>query len=196
MVNEIKVTLLARLTADPEIRYTQAGVPVVNFNLASNSRKFDKNSSEWKDNDPTFLRASAWRQLAENCANTLTKGMEVVVHGTYVQRPYEKDGEKRTSHELEIEYIGPSLQWATAQVMKNEKGQGGGAPQQQGYQQQPAYGQQQGYGAPQQQGYPQQGGPAQQAPQGMQQPPAQRQPIGGQDTWSQPDGNFSNDVPW
>ena len=166
MVNEIQIALVGRLTADPELRYLQSGVPVANFNIASNARKYDRQANEWRDEEPTFLRASAFRQLAENIAASLTKGMEVVVIGTYKQRSYEKDGEKRTSTELEVTGIGPSLNWATASVQRNERGGG----QQQG---QP---QQQGYSQPQQQG-------------GYQQPQQQA------DTWATP-GSFSDDAPW
>ena len=136
MVNEIQIALVGRLTADPELRFMQNGTPVVNFSIASNARKYDRQANEWKDEEPTFLRASAFRQLAENIAASLTKGMEVVVMGTYKQRSYEKDGEKRTSTELEVTGIGPSLNWATASVQRNERGQQGGGqqqPQQQGY---------------------------------------------------------------
>lgn len=173
MVNEIQVTVVGRLTADPELRYLQSGVPVANFNIASNARKYDRQANEWKDEDPTFLRASAFRQLAENIASSLTKGMEVVATGVYKQRSYEKDGEKRTSTELEIIAIGPSLNWATASIQRNERGQqGGGQPQ----------GQKQGYGQPQQQG-------------GYQQPQQPQQPQQQADTWATP-GSFSDEAPW
>ena len=166
MVNEIQIALVGRLTADPELRFMQNGTPVVNFNIASNARKYDRQANEWRDEEPTFLRASAFRQLAENIAASLTKGMEVVVMGTYKQRSYEKDGEKRTSTELEVTGIGPSLNWATASVQRNERGQQGVG------QKQP---QQQGYGQPQRQG-------------GYQQPQQA-------DAWHTPD-SFSDDAPW
>src|SRR5699024_8947644 len=144
---------------------------------ASNSRKFDKQTNEWKDDEPTFLRCSAWRQLAENIAATVTKGMELVVVGHYRQRSYTPkpdangvQGPDQTATELEITAIGPSLQWATAQVTRatQDGGQQGQAQQGYGQPQQAAQGygqpqaQQQGYGQPAQQQA--QGNPASQAP--------------------------------
>ncbi|MGO2600844.1 MAG: single-stranded DNA-binding protein [Brevibacterium aurantiacum] len=205
MSNEPIITAVGNLTGDPELRYTQAGVPVANFTVAQTPR--EKDGDDFKDGEPIYFRVSVWRDMAENVAATLTKGMRVVVLGRMKMQRYEKkDGSgKGEAIQLDVDAIGPDLRWATAMVNKVQKGQAGGAPQQ-GYGQQPAYGQQQqggygqqppqqGYGAPQQQGYPQ-GGPGQQPPQGMQQPPAQQQPIGGQDAWAQSNGGFPDDTPF
>ena len=119
MVNETNITVVGNLTADPELRYTQNGLPVVNFTIASTPRNFDRTAQEWKDGDPLFLRASCWREFAEHVAGSLTKGSRVIATGRLKQRSYEtKEGEKRTSIELEIDEIGPSLRYATAQVMR------------------------------------------------------------------------------
>jgi single-strand DNA-binding protein len=120
MANDTQITVVGNLTADPELRYTQGGLAVANFTIASTPRSFDKQSSEWKDGDALFLRASCWREFAENVAGSLTKGMRVVAQGRLTQRSYEtKEGEKRTSFELEIDEIGPSLRYSTAAVTRN-----------------------------------------------------------------------------
>lgn len=119
MAGETIITVVGNLTADPELRYTQAGVAVANLTIASTPRSFDKNSNEWKDGEALFLRASVWREYAEQVAGSLTKGMRVIAQGRLTQRSYEtKEGEKRTSIELEIDEIGPSLRYATAQVQR------------------------------------------------------------------------------
>lgn len=120
MANEIQMTVNGNLTADPELRYTQGGLPVVNFTVASTPRTFDKTKNEWVDGEATFLRCSAWRDYAEHIAATLTKGMRVIVTGRFKTRAYEdKEGNKRTSIELEVDEIGPSLRYATAVVTKS-----------------------------------------------------------------------------
>lgn len=119
MAGETTITVVGNLTADPELRYTQNGVAVANFTIASTPRTYDRQSGEWKDGEPLFLRASVWREFAEHVANSLTKGARVVATGRLRQRSYEtKEGEKRTSIELEVDEIGPSLRYATAAVTR------------------------------------------------------------------------------
>ena len=128
MAGETIITVVGNLTADPELRYTQAGLPVANMTIASTPRTFDRQSNTWKDGDALFLRASVWRDFAEHVAGSLAKGMRVVATGRLTQRSYETDkGEKRTAFELEIDEIGPSLRYATAQVTRtaSQQGQGG-----------------------------------------------------------------------
>ncbi|MGF3056487.1 single-stranded DNA-binding protein [Microbacterium sp. YY-01] len=132
MAGETVITVVGNLTADPELRYTQNGLPVANFTIASTPRNFDRASGEWKDGEALFLRASVWREFAEHVAGSLTKGMRVIAQGRLRQRSYEtREGEKRTSIELEIDEIGPSLRYATAQVTRAQSGGPGGAPRQQ-----------------------------------------------------------------
>jgi len=124
MAGETIVTVVGNLTADPELRYTQNGVAVANFTIASTPRLFDRQSGEWKDGEALFMRASVWREFAEHVASSLTKGSRVVATGRLRQRSYEtKEGEKRTSIELEVDEIGPSLRYATAQVQRQSSGQ-------------------------------------------------------------------------
>jgi single-strand DNA-binding protein len=123
MAGETIITVVGNLTADPELRYTQNGVAVANFTIASTPRALDRQSGEWKDGDPLFMRASVWREFAEHVASSLTKGARVVATGRLRQRSYEtKEGEKRTSIELEVDEIGPSLRYATAQVQRQAGG--------------------------------------------------------------------------
>lgn len=129
MAGETVITVVGNLTADPELRYTQGGVPVANFTIASTPRTFDRQSGEWKDGDALFLRSTVWRDYAEHVAGSLTKGMRVVAQGRLRQRSYEtKEGERRTSIELEIDEIGPSLRYATAQVTRITRQDGAGTP--------------------------------------------------------------------
>ncbi|MEV4317104.1 single-stranded DNA-binding protein [Actinocrispum sp. NPDC049592] len=114
-----EVTVTGTLTADPELRYTATGTAVANFTVAANERRFDSNTGGWTDGDATFLRATVWRQVAENVTNSLSKGARVVVTGTLRQRSYETTGgEKRTVLELDVTEIGASLRWATVTVTK------------------------------------------------------------------------------
>jgi single-strand DNA-binding protein len=135
MAGETIITVVGNLTADPELRYTQGGLAVANFTIASTPRTFDRAANDWKDGEALFLRASCWREFAEHVAGSLTKGSRVVATGRLKQRSYEtKEGEKRTSIELEIDEIGPSLRYATAQVTRAPGGgsgasSGGGRPQ-------------------------------------------------------------------
>jgi single-strand DNA-binding protein len=131
MAGETVITVVGNLTADPELRYTQNGLAVANFTIASTPRNFDRASNDWKDGEALFLRASVWREFAEHVAGSLTKGSRVIATGRLKQRSYEtKEGEKRTSIELEIDEIGPSLRYATAQVSRAAGGSGarGGLP--------------------------------------------------------------------
>jgi single-strand DNA-binding protein len=113
------VTIAGNLTADPELRYTQDGRPVVDFTIAASSRRLNKQTNEWEDGDATFLRASAWREFAENIAGSLRKGDRVIATGRLKQRNYQdREGNNRTSLELDIDEIGPSLKRATAVITK------------------------------------------------------------------------------
>lgn len=124
MITLPAVTVVGTLTADPELRFTPGGAAVANFTVASNERKKNQQSGEWEDGDATFLRCNIWRDYAEHVAESLTRGTRVVVVGRLKQRSYEKDGEKRTVFELEVEEIGPALKWATATVVKASKNGG------------------------------------------------------------------------
>lgn len=131
MAGETTLTLVGNLVDDPDLRYTQGGHAVANFRIASTPRVFDKQSGGWVDGESLFLSCSVWRQYAENVAESLTKGMRVIVQGRLKQRSYEKDGQKRTVYEIEVDEIGPALRNATAQVTRTQR-QGGGQ-QAQGY---------------------------------------------------------------
>ena len=169
MAGETTITVVGNLTADPELRFTPSGAAVANFTVASTPRTFDRQTNEWRDGDAMFLNCAVWRHAAENVAESLQKGMRVVVQGRLKSRQYEtREGEKRTAFEIDVEEVGPSLKYATAKVARTQRsgggdgyggqqggGQGGGqpagndpwatpAPQQggQGGQQRPAGGQQ------------------------------------------------------
>ena len=121
MAGETVVTVVGNLTADPELRFTNSGVALATFTIASTPRTFDRASNEWKDGEALFLRASVWREFAEHVASSLTKGSRVIATGRLKQRSYEtKEGEKRSTIELEVEEIGPSLRYATAQVSRSQ----------------------------------------------------------------------------
>ena len=127
MAGETVITVVGNLTADPELRYTQNGLPVANFTIASTPRNFDRQANEWKDGEALFLRASVWREFAEHVAGSLTKGMRVIATGRLKQRSYQdREGNNRTAIELEVDEIGPSLRYATAQVTRAASGSGGG----------------------------------------------------------------------
>lgn len=129
MANETIITLVGNLTADPELRYTGSGHPVVNFTIASTPRTYNRQSQQWEDGDTLFIRCSAWREAAENIANSLTKGMRVIAYGALSQRSYEgRDGQQRTSLEMQVEDVGPSLRRARAQVTRNQQTGGYGQP--------------------------------------------------------------------
>jgi single-strand DNA-binding protein len=186
MAGETVITVVGNLVDDPELRFTPSGAAVANFRIASTPRTFDKQSNEWKDGDSLFLSCAVWRQAAENVAESLQKGMRVVVTGRLKSRQYEtREGEKRTVFEIDVEEVGPSLKYATAKVTRTTRSGGGG-----------------GYSAPQggggQQGGGQQGGGgddpwATPAPQGGGQ--AAPQGGGGQDPWGAP-GVGSDEPPF
>ncbi len=124
---DILITIIGNLTGDPELRFTPSGAAVASFTVASSSRVMDKQTNEWKDGDTTFLRCNVWRQYAENVAESLQRGMRVIVNGRLKQRSYEtKEGEKRTVYEVEVDDVGPALRYATAKVTKVSRGSGGG----------------------------------------------------------------------
>ena len=126
MAGETVITVVGNLTADPELRYTQSGLAVANFTIASTPRTFDRQANEWRDGEALFLRASVWREFAEHVAGSLTKGSRVIAQGRLKQRSFEtREGEKRTVIELEVDEIGPSLRYATAQVTKAQPSGGG-----------------------------------------------------------------------
>jgi single-strand DNA-binding protein len=120
------ITIIGNLTRDPELRYTPTGQAVASFAVASTPRFLDKNTNEWKDGDSLFLNCSVWRQAAENVAESLQRGMRVIVSGRLRQRSYEtKEGEKRTVVEVEVDEVGPSLRYASAKVTKSNRSGGG-----------------------------------------------------------------------
>ena len=128
MAGETVITIVGNLTADPELRTTRDGGAVANFSIAATPRTFDKQSNQWVDGDALFLRCTAWRDLATHCAQSLSKGMRVIAQGRLQQRSYQaQDGSNRTVIELQVDEIGPSLRYATAQVQKMQSGgyQGG-----------------------------------------------------------------------
>jgi single-strand DNA-binding protein len=127
MAGETVITVVGNLTADPELRFTPSGAAVASFTVASTPRTFDKNSNEWKDGEALFLRCSIWRQAAENVAESLQRGMRVVVTGRLKQRSFEtREGEKRTVIELDVDEVGPSLRYATAKVNRTQRGSSAG----------------------------------------------------------------------
>ncbi|UKH48331.1 ssDNA binding protein [Arthrobacter phage Lilmac1015] len=129
MAGETTITLIGNLTNDPELRFTPSGSAVANFTIASTPRTFNRTSNEWEDGETLFLRASVWREAAENVAESLVKGMRVIATGRLKSRSYEtKEGEKRTVIELEVDEIGPSLRYANAKVNRTQRsgGQNGG----------------------------------------------------------------------
>lgn len=120
MAGETILTVVGNLVDEPELKFTPGGAAVCKFRVASTPRTFDKQTNEWRDGDSLFLTCSVWRQAAENCAETLAKGMRVIVQGRLKQRSFEdREGVKRTVFELDVEEIGPSLRSATAQVVKS-----------------------------------------------------------------------------
>ena len=139
---DINVTIVGNITNDPELRFTPSGAAVASFTIASNSRYLDKATNEWKDGEPVFMRCSVWRQYAENVAESLTRGTRVIATGRLKQRSYDnRDGQKVTVIEMEVDDVGPALRNATAKVTKVARsgggfgdggqggGFGGGAPQ-------------------------------------------------------------------
>ncbi|MDO5683859.1 MAG: single-stranded DNA-binding protein [Propionibacteriaceae bacterium] len=127
MAGETIITLVGNLTGDPELRFTPSGAAVANFTVASTPRTFDRQTNEWRDGEAMFINCSVWRQAAENVAESLQKGMRVVVQGRLKSRSYEtREGERRTVFEIDVDEVGPSLKYATAKVTKTSGGGGGG----------------------------------------------------------------------
>jgi single-strand DNA-binding protein len=143
VAGETLATVVGNLTADPELRFTAAGIPVAGFTVASTPRTYDRDRAEWVDGEPLFLRCSLWRQAAENAANSLTKGMRIIVTGRLKQRTFDdNEGQRRTVVEMDAEDIAVSLAYATASVTKTYRSGGSGAsapaPQRQPAPQQPS----------------------------------------------------------
>jgi single-strand DNA-binding protein len=177
MAGETIITVVGNLTADPELRYTQNGLAVANFTIASTPRTFDRQANEWKDGEALFLRASVWREFAEHVSQSLQKGSRVIAQGRLKQRSFEtQQGEKRTVIELEVDEIGPSLRYATAQVTRTS---GGGAGRSSG-------GGNQGGGF---------GQPQQVAAEPWGQPQSQPQQGGG-DVWGAPGTSYNDETPF
>ena len=127
MAGETVITLVGNLVDDPELRFTPSGAAVANFRIASTPRTYDRQSGEWKDGESLFISCSVWRQAAENVAESLQRGMRVIVQGRLKSRSYEtRDGEKRTVFEIDVDEVGPSLRNATAKVSKTMRSGPGG----------------------------------------------------------------------
>ena len=182
MAGEPIITVVGNTVADPELRFTPNGAAVANFTVASTPRTFDRQTNQWVDGEALFVRCSVWKEAAENVAESLTKGMRVIVQGRLKARSYEdRDGNKRTSWEMDVDEVGPALRFATAKVTRAQRNGGGGGGQQGGgFGGAPAGG---GFGGPQQGGFGGQQG-------GFGGPPAPPQQGGpqqggaGQDAWS------------
>ncbi len=145
MAGDTLITIVGNLTADPELRFTPSGAAVASFTIASTPRSFDRQTNEWKDGETLFMRCSAWREAAENVAESLTKGTAVIAQGRLQQRSFEtREGEKRTVVEMQVDEIGPSLRRATAKVTRASRGGGGGGFGGGGGGQQGGWGQQSG----------------------------------------------------
>ncbi|OUZ12215.1 single-stranded DNA-binding protein [Aeromicrobium sp. PE09-221] len=138
MAGETVITVIGNLTDDPELKFTPSGAAVANFTVASTPRTFDRQTNEWRDGEALFIRCAAWRQMAENVAGSLQKGQRVIVQGALRVRNYERqDGSRGTSVEMNVDEVGPSLRFATAQVQRTQRsdnaggfGGGGGGGQQ------------------------------------------------------------------
>ena len=121
------ITIVGNIVADPELRFTPSGAAVANFRIASTPRRFNSQTNQWEDGEGLFLTCNVWRQAAENVAESLQKGMRVIVNGRLRQRSYEtREGEKRTVYEVEVDEVGPSLKYATAKVTRTNRDSGGG----------------------------------------------------------------------
>ncbi len=125
MAGEPVITIVGNLTGDPELRYVSSGTPVASFTVASTPRSLNRQTNQWEDGEAMFVRCSVWREYAENVAESLSKGMRVVVSGRMTVRSYEYNGQQRTSIELQVDEIGPSLRYARAQVTRISGGGGG-----------------------------------------------------------------------
>jgi single-strand DNA-binding protein len=174
MAGETTITLVGNLVDDPELRFTPSGAAVANFRVASTPRTYDRQTGEWKDGESLFLSCSVWRQAAENVAESLQRGMRVIVQGRLKSRSYEtREGEKRTVFEIDVDEVGPSLRNATAKVTRASRtggdgggfgGQGGGAPQHDPWAQPAGAGGSAAGGAPQNDPWASQGGGAMDEP--------------------------------
>ena len=126
-LNDTIITVVGNLVADPELRFTPNGAAVANFRIASTPRRFNRQTSQWEDGEAMYLTCNVWRQAAENVAESLSKGMRVIVQGRLRQRSYEsREGERRSIFEVEVDEVGPSLSFATAQVTRASRGGGQG----------------------------------------------------------------------
>ena len=126
MAGETIIAVVGNLTADPEIRTTGSGASVASFTIASTPRTWNRNTNQFEDGQALFMRCSAWRDMAEHCAQSLVKGMRVIAQGRLQQRSYQaQNGSQRTVFELQVDEIGPSLRYATAQVAKSQRGTAG-----------------------------------------------------------------------
>lgn len=127
MAGETILTIIGNLTADPEMRTTSKGGTVCNFSIAATPRQYNSQSGQWEDGQALFMRCTVWRDMAEHCAQTLHKGMRVIAQGRLQQRTYQaKDGTQRTIVEMQVDEIGPSLKYATAQVQRIQHANGDG----------------------------------------------------------------------
>jgi single-strand DNA-binding protein len=127
MAGEPLMTIVGNATSDAELRFTPAGLAVAAFTVAVTPRV--KKGDAWEDGQTTFFRCTAWREMAESCAESITKGTRLLVHGRFKTRQYEKDGQTRTSIEIDVEEVGPSLRYATAKVQRMTRSSGGGQSQ-------------------------------------------------------------------
>jgi single-strand DNA-binding protein len=168
MAGETPITVVGNLTADPELRFTPSGAAVANFTVASTPRQFDRQANEFKDGETLFMRCSVWREAAEHATESLHRGDRVIVTGRLVSRSWQTpEGENRTVMEMQVDEVGPSLRYATAQVTKAQRGQGGGGD----------WNRQGGQSSGGQGGWGNQGGQ-----------PSGGQPSGGQPSGGQPSG--------
>lgn len=124
------ITIVGNLVADPELRFIPSGAAVTNFRVATTPRVYNRDTNQFEDGDAVFLTCNAWRDMAENIAETLTKGMRVIVTGNLKQRSFQtKEGDNRTVYEIDVAEAGPSLRYATAQINRADRqgnGQQGG----------------------------------------------------------------------
>ncbi|WP_333619789.1 single-stranded DNA-binding protein [Dietzia sp.] len=133
MAGETVITVVGNMVADPELRFTPSGAAVANFRIASTPRRFNQQTNQWEDGEALFLTCNVWRQAAENVAESLQRGMRVIVQGRLRQRSFEtREGEKRTVFELEVDEVGPALKYATAKVARTPREGGGFGGGQQG----------------------------------------------------------------
>jgi len=130
MAGETPITIVGNIVADPELRFTPAGAAVCNFRVASTPKRYNSQTNQWEDGEALFLTCNAWKHLAENTADSLAKGMRVIVTGRLKQRSFQtREGDNRTVFEIDVDEVGPSLRYATAQVNRNPREGGGGQQQ-------------------------------------------------------------------